>query len=212
MYSCVEDLGQEGASMTELRVQGVYAAMLTPRQEDDSLDAPALDRLFQFLMQHGISSFATNGATEEYCLTTAEQLRTIFSLVWAVVGDRASDLCGVGAEGTAKTLELARIAQEEGATDLLLPMPYFFPYEQDDLEAFCCASVSYLYARTRQAAGADLHDQRGDCDEQAALDTPSFRENQRCYLAARRHAQPSWLAAARRTLAPGPHRRRVRSY
>jgi 4-hydroxy-tetrahydrodipicolinate synthase len=118
---------------------GVYAAVLTPRHPDQSVDVAALRRLIQFLMEQGIANFAMNGATGEFCLTTPDQLRTILATVNAASGGRAQILCGVGAPGTALAIELAAIAESEGVKALLLPMPYFFPYQQEDLAAFCKA-------------------------------------------------------------------------
>lgn len=125
--------------MAELQIQGVIAAALTPRNAAGAVDAEAMKKAIEFTVRHGIFSYAINGATGEFCLTTPEQLRTMLSLVRSVAGDRATMLCGVGAAGLAQTLELSQIASEEGAAALLLPMPYFFPYDQDDLEIFCRA-------------------------------------------------------------------------
>ena len=123
--------------MARLQIEGVVAAVLTPRLADDSVDAGGLRRIVEFTIQHGISSFTVNGATGEYCLTTPEQLRAMLSVVKSVAGDQATVLCGVGGAGLAQTIALSQIALDEGAAALLLPMPYFFPYEQDDLETFC---------------------------------------------------------------------------
>ena len=46
-------------------------------------------------------------------------------------------LCGVGSATVAGAMELCSVAADEGAHGLLLPMPYFFRYSQDDLETFC---------------------------------------------------------------------------
>jgi 4-hydroxy-tetrahydrodipicolinate synthase len=116
-------------------VHGVYAALLTPRHSDDSVDESSFARLLEFLLERDISGFALNGATGEFCLTTPQHLRTLFSVIRRVAGD-AKILCGIGAAGTAGARELARIAAGEGAQAALLPMPYFFPYGQQDLEAF----------------------------------------------------------------------------
>jgi 4-hydroxy-tetrahydrodipicolinate synthase len=53
-------------------------------------------------------------------------------------------LCSIGAAGLAGCLELGRIAIDHGARALLLPMPHFFPYSQDDLRAFCEAVAARL--------------------------------------------------------------------
>jgi 4-hydroxy-tetrahydrodipicolinate synthase len=109
--------------------------VLTPRLPDDSVDEPAFARLLEFLVQRDVTAYAINGATGELCLTTPHQLATALGVARKIVPG-AKVLCGIGAAGIAKSLELARIAAEEGAQALLLPMPYFFPYEQQDLEGF----------------------------------------------------------------------------
>jgi Dihydrodipicolinate synthase/N-acetylneuraminate lyase len=125
------------SQMTDRVVHGVYAALLTPRLKDDNVDASALTALVKFLMGKGISSFAVNGATGEYCLTTPDQLRTVLSTIREASNDQATVLCGVGAAGSALSIVLAGIAQAANVKGLLLPMPYFFPYGQQDLESFC---------------------------------------------------------------------------
>src|SRR6202000_2895126 len=74
--------------------------------------------------------------TGELCITTPEQLRALLSAAKEVTGDSAQFLCGVGAANTEGAIEFAQIAEDAGVQALLLPMPYFFPYQQGDLEQF----------------------------------------------------------------------------
>lgn len=121
------------------KFSGVFSALLTPRRADDSVDIAALSRLVQFQLSKGISSFALNGATGELCLARPEHLRAMLEAVHFASKGKATILCGVGAPGVSLARELAGIAEQEGAAGLLLPMPYFFPYQQEDLDAFCRA-------------------------------------------------------------------------
>jgi len=123
--------------MTSKVVSGVYAAVLTPRLADGNIDEPALTKLIHFLLSKGISSFAMNGATGEFCLTTPTHLRTILLTVQRASQGKANILCGVGAPGSALAIEFASIAQEMGVQGLLLPMPSFFPYQPEDLDLYC---------------------------------------------------------------------------
>jgi 4-hydroxy-tetrahydrodipicolinate synthase len=122
--------------ITLKQVSGIYAAVLTPRLADDSVDTAALDKLISFLMSKGISSFAMNGATGEFCLTTPQHLEAILSTVRKASQGKARILCGVGAPGSARAIELAAVAQKEAVQSLLLPMPGFFPYQQEDLDLY----------------------------------------------------------------------------
>ena len=75
---------------------GVSAAVLTPRLADGSVDAPLYRSCSNFFCK-GISSFALNGATGEFCITTPTQLRTLLTTAKEVAGDSAKILCGIGA-------------------------------------------------------------------------------------------------------------------
>jgi 4-hydroxy-tetrahydrodipicolinate synthase len=123
--------------MTAKPIAGVYAAILTPRRADNTLDLEALTQLIHFQMDHGITRYAINGATGEFCLTTPDQLRTLLATVKQVTNNQAEILCGIGAPNTHLAIELAAIAQAESIKALLLPMPYFFPYQQEDIDLFC---------------------------------------------------------------------------
>lgn len=129
---------EKGASshVTDKLVFGVYAAVLTPRGADDSVDTAALTALIHFLLSKGVSRFAMNGATGEFCLTTPQQLDTILTTVKHASGGKAEILCGVGAAGTVQAKALAVVAEAHNVAALLLPMPGFFPYQQEDLELF----------------------------------------------------------------------------
>lgn len=120
-------------------VSGVIAAALTPREPSGEINVPGQRKILEFLVSKGITSFAINGATGEFCLTTPEQLQLILTEARKVIGPKAKVLCGVGAAGVTEAIALAKVAEKNNVDGLLLPMPYFFPYEQDDLEAFCRA-------------------------------------------------------------------------
>src|SRR5262249_12809028 len=51
---------------------------------------------------------------------------------------RVPVLAGVGAATLDASLDLARQAQDAGAAALVLPPPYFYRYDHDDLRAFFC--------------------------------------------------------------------------
>jgi len=118
-------------------VTGVYAAVCTPRDREGVLDPTALRRTLEFLMERGVRGFALNGATGEYCLSTPGELACLLEVAAETIAGRANFLCGVGAAGLDGVLRNGRVAAAAGAQAVLLPMPHFFPYDQDDLEAFC---------------------------------------------------------------------------
>ncbi len=122
--------------MTSLPVKGVFAAVLLSRNDDGSLDEDALQSQLAFLISHGIRNVAVNGATSEYCQTTAVELKRCLEIVGGVFPPHTSTLCGVGAACLRDSLRLGEIAAEAGVLGLLVPPPYFFAYTQGDVFAF----------------------------------------------------------------------------
>ncbi|NUQ30555.1 MAG: dihydrodipicolinate synthase family protein, partial [Acidobacteriaceae bacterium] len=118
-------------------VTGVYAAVLTPRDAAGKIDAGQLRGWIEFLLGKGVQGFAINGATGEFPLVTEAEFSELMEIVAGTVAGRGSFLAGVGAAGSADAIRRGKIAYEAGARALLLPMPYFFPYSQGDLTAFC---------------------------------------------------------------------------
>jgi 4-hydroxy-tetrahydrodipicolinate synthase len=116
---------------------GLYAAVATPRQADGALHLKGLEEHLEFLLGKGIRQFAVNGATGEFCRTTHAEAEAIFELTADVARGRGSFLAGIGSSSEASTIALGKLAARFGAAGVLLPMPYFFTYSQDDLAATC---------------------------------------------------------------------------
>jgi 4-hydroxy-tetrahydrodipicolinate synthase len=132
--------------METMPVTGVFAAVLTPRNAHGDIDTKALEHNLQFLMSKGIEGFALNGATGEFCITTPQEFETILHVTADVTRGKASFIAGIGAASERTAVQLGKIASRSGAAALLLPMPYFFPYSQDDLSAFCRSVAAQLDA------------------------------------------------------------------
>src|SRR5260370_3095721 len=107
-------------------VQGVYAAVLVPRLPNGELNESGFRAIVEFLRDKGLSGLVVNGATGEYCLTTAPELARMLAICRETL-PQADVLCIIGAAGLAGVLELGRIALDGGRGALLLPMPHFFP-------------------------------------------------------------------------------------
>ncbi len=126
-------------------LQGVYAAVLIPRGSNGSLNETG------FLQDPGIFCEGQNCAESSSMArpaSTVSRLRPKSSACYVIsretLGSDAQILCGIGAAGLSGCIELGRSAIDAGAQALLLPMPHFFPYSQDDLRAFCVAAAAEL--------------------------------------------------------------------
>jgi 4-hydroxy-tetrahydrodipicolinate synthase len=115
---------------------GLFAAVATPIHDDGRFDEAGFDRLVDFLVGAGVDGICVGGATGEYPhFETADRTAIIRRAAERLPDDRAL-LVGVGSSSVRGTLALGEAAVAAGSRALLLPMPMFFRYQQEDLQAF----------------------------------------------------------------------------
>jgi 4-hydroxy-tetrahydrodipicolinate synthase len=104
----------------------LLTAMVTPFQQDGSLDVDGAGRLARYLVdeQHN-DALVINGTTGESPTTTDAEKETLLRAVVEAVGDRAKVVAGVGTNDTRHTIELAHAAEKAGAHGLLVVTPYY---------------------------------------------------------------------------------------
>jgi 4-hydroxy-tetrahydrodipicolinate synthase len=126
-------------------MRGLFAAVATPVRADGGVDEDTFDRLLDLLLATGVDGVCLGGATSEYPhVETAARMALIRRAALRIPAGR-SLLVGIGAPTVQQTLALGRAAVEAGCRALLLPMPLFFRYAQDDLREYC-AHVSRTLA------------------------------------------------------------------
>jgi 4-hydroxy-tetrahydrodipicolinate synthase len=102
---------------------GVNPALVTPFAPDQSVDELAFRALIRHVIDH-VDGLVPCGTTGEFnYLTPAENKRLVQIAVEEAGGKPV--IAGTGAPGTRQALELARGAQEAGATACLVVTPYF---------------------------------------------------------------------------------------
>lgn len=118
-------------------LSGLIAAVATPLTAAGTLDGDALDRILGLLTASGASGVCLGGATAEYPHTSRdERIALMRQTAQRLPGD-VGLVVGIGAAAPRDVVPLGHAAFEAGATAVLLSMPLFFPYAQDDLDAFC---------------------------------------------------------------------------
>jgi 4-hydroxy-tetrahydrodipicolinate synthase len=122
--------------------QNLYAAVLIPRDAEGAVDERAFRHELEFLLAKEIRGIVLNGATGEYCAATAEEVARLLAICHETLDGRGEFLCSIGAASFAAGRALADLACGHGARALLLPMPHFFPYAQDDLRSYCAAMAA----------------------------------------------------------------------
>jgi 4-hydroxy-tetrahydrodipicolinate synthase len=104
---------------------GSIVALVTPMQENGSLDLEALRRLVEFHIEAGTNGIVIAGTTgESPCLAETELGILVRAAVEAAAG-RITIIGGSGSNSTARALELTAVVREAGAAAALVVTPYY---------------------------------------------------------------------------------------
>jgi 4-hydroxy-tetrahydrodipicolinate synthase len=124
-------------SLSHAPVTGLFAAVVTPTQEDGQVDLDTFDRIIAFLLEAGVSGICIGGATGEYPHFETSDRTILIERAARRVASGSALLVGIGGPSIHQVLQLGCVSMDAGARAVLLPMPMFFRYDQQDLEAFC---------------------------------------------------------------------------
>ena len=103
---------------------GVIPATLLAFNDDLSIDEAQTRRHLTYVAAtRGISAVTVNGHASEVHACSFEEQRRILSVSAAAIGDRLPLVSGVYADGSLEAARIARMAEEEGASALLVFPP-----------------------------------------------------------------------------------------
>ena len=120
-------------------LKGIIPPIITPMNEDESINEPELRRQVNRLIEagvHGLFPFGTNG--EGYILTEKEKER-ILSVVIEETDGRVPVYAGSGCIGTKDTIRMCRMAESLGADVLSVITPWFAKASDEELYEHYCA-------------------------------------------------------------------------
>ncbi len=112
---------------------GSMVALVTPMNEDGSLDVPALRKLIDFHIENGTEAIIAVGTTGESATLDHEEHCEVIRLVVEHAKDRVPVIAGTGANATTEAIELTRCAEQAGADACLLVTPYYNKPTQEGL-------------------------------------------------------------------------------
>ena len=119
----------------EPRFGHVLTAMITPFNEDRSLDLDGLKKLASHLVDHGSDGLVVCGTTGESPTLKHDEKMAMFEAVVGEVGDRAKIIAGTGTYDTAESVELTKEAGSLGVDACLTVTPYYSKPPQNGLVA-----------------------------------------------------------------------------
>lgn len=123
------------AAAIRTTLSGLFAALTTPLTTTGALDLATFDRHLDLVLEAGADGICLGGATSEYPhLELADRKVLITRAARRLPADKTL-LVAIGGPTQRHALDLGRAAFDDGCTAVLVPMPMFFRYQQDDLQA-----------------------------------------------------------------------------
>ncbi len=104
--------------------RGVMPALVTPFAADESVDEAALRALVRHVLPH-VDGMVPCGTTGEFVYLTPDEQRRVIEIVVDEVAGRVPVVAGTGAPSTRLAVQLARQAQQAGASACLVVTPFF---------------------------------------------------------------------------------------
>jgi dihydrodipicolinate synthase/N-acetylneuraminate lyase len=133
----------KGAQMAD-RWRGIYTILLTPFQEDRSLDEASLRREVDFVVAAGAHGIVTPVNTSEFSLLTDDERRRLAEVVLSQARGRLPVVIGTAAPTAGTAEALTHHARSAGAAGVIAMPPYVIPLSP--------GSVRDYYARIADAA------------------------------------------------------------
>ena len=113
---------------------GTATALVTPLN-GGKIDFRAYDRILQEQIEAGVAGLVVCGTTGEASTLSTEEKTALWKHTVAYVGERAKVIAGVGTNDTAKSIALAKAAEDCGVRGLLAVTPYYNKCTQEGLIA-----------------------------------------------------------------------------
>lgn len=113
--------------------KGLGIALITPFNEDGSVDYPTLSKLVEYQLKNGADFFCILATTGETPCLTAEEKKQVKDTVVSTVHGRVPILMGCGGYNTAAVVEELKTGDFSGIDGVLSICPYYNKPSQEGL-------------------------------------------------------------------------------
>ncbi len=113
--------------------EGAMTALVTPMNEDKTIDVEALEQLVESQIAAGIEGLVAMGTTGESATLSLAEHAMVVETVVRVSRKRVPVIAGAGSNWTDKAIALARVSAQAGADGLLAVTGYYNKPTQEGL-------------------------------------------------------------------------------
>lgn len=114
-------------------LQGTGVALVTPFNEDKSIDFESLQKLIDFVIEGGVNYVVTLGTTGETPTLSRDEKLEIINATFSIVSGRVPVVIGIGGNNTASIVKDVETFPVEKAAAILSASPYYNKPSQEGI-------------------------------------------------------------------------------
>lgn len=124
---------EKEADTLSMRINGIISAMLTPLNDDESINEAELRNQVNRQINAGVAAIFCLGTNGEFYAFDKEEKKRIIDITVDEANGRIPVLAGTGCVTTAETIELTDYAKQAGVFAVSVISPYFAGISQEGL-------------------------------------------------------------------------------
>ena len=128
-----------------MKLKGIMPALVTPLNEDESINCAVLGELIEDLLNGGADGFYVAGATGEGLALRPSERRVLAEEAIRIVGHRKPCNVQVASTDFNEAIALAKHAEHCGADAISATPPLFFQYDEDDVYNYYKALANAIH-------------------------------------------------------------------
>jgi 4-hydroxy-tetrahydrodipicolinate synthase len=117
-------------------LRGAFPVMITPMNQDQSIDYEGLRSNVRFYLAQGVKGLIPLGSTGEFVSLARYERFKVAETVLEEVAGRVPVVVGTSAETTHEAIDYTRHAKETGAAGALVINPYYMKPKEDEIFAY----------------------------------------------------------------------------
>jgi 4-hydroxy-tetrahydrodipicolinate synthase len=109
-----------------MRLQGIWPALATPLNEDETVDEAGMRRLVRRVLDGGVHGVVVLGSAGEFAALADAEKRRAIEIVVSEVSGQVPVIAGTGEPGTARAIGQTRLAARLGVDAAMVVPPYYY--------------------------------------------------------------------------------------
>ena len=120
--------------MARQKLTGIYIPVVTPFNEDESINFAAIDEVAKFLAENGVDGIIPSGSTGEMiAMTKEEQMAVNKAYIQAGHKYGIKVVASTGAYRTGDVIEMSKAAEADGADGVMVVTPWYMGPNKEEL-------------------------------------------------------------------------------